>query len=144
MESLSREMLWTEAKDVWCINLEPVWGEFFGARAVGVNKSVPFLDAVPVTIWLHTQLDPNSTLKTNNGKNSPNNADIHVLAHVSKLVSVQLNHYQFLFLLRLAEEATELSTFLSVDSSRITKVIFNALFHVIPNKRYLCGQTFLC
>lgn len=114
-------MLWTEAKDVWCVNLDPVWGEFFGARAVGVNKSVPFLDAVPITLWLHTQLDPNSTVKSNN-RNSPNNADIHVLAHVSNLVSVQLNHYQYLFLLRLAEEASELTTFLSVDSSRITKV----------------------
>lgn len=116
-------MLWTEAKDVWCVNLDPVWGEFFGARAVGVNKSVPFLDTVPITIWLHTELDPNSTVKSK--KNSPNNADIHVLAHVSNLVSVQLNHYQYLFLLRLAEEAAELTTFLSVDASRITKVIHN-------------------
>lgn len=115
-------MLWTEAKDVWCVNLDPVWGEFFGARAVGVNKSVPFLDAVPITVWMHTQLDPNSTIKSNS-KNSPNNADIHVLAHVSNLVSVQINHYQYLFLLRLAEEASELTTFLSVDSSRITKVL---------------------
>lgn len=126
-------MLWTEAKDVWCINLDPVWGEFFGARAVGVNKSVPFLDAVPITIWLHTQLDPNSTIKANN-RNSPNNADIHILAHVSNLVSVQLNHYQYLFLLRLAEEAAELTTFLSVDSSRITKVLYLVTFIRYFNK----------
>lgn len=33
-----------------------------------------------------------------------------------------MNHYQYLFLLRLAEEATELATFLSLDSNRIMKV----------------------
>lgn len=116
-------MLWTEAKDVWCICLEPVWGEFLGARAVGVNKAVPFLDAIPVTIWLHTHMDPNSTIKVKKSeKNSPRTADIHALAHVSNLVSIQLNHYQYLFLLRLADELAELATFLSIDSSRILKV----------------------
>lgn len=46
-------------------------------------------------------------------------ADLHVIAHVANLVSVQIDHYQYLFLLRLAEEMTELSTFLSLDSKRI-------------------------
>lgn len=48
-------------------------------------------------------------------------ADLHIIAHVSNLVSVQIDHYQYLFLLRLAEEMTELSTFLTVDSKRILK-----------------------
>lgn len=46
-------------------------------------------------------------------------ADLHIIAHVSNLVSVQIDHYQYLFLLRLAEEMTELSTFLTIDSKRI-------------------------
>ncbi|RZB39563.1 UHRF1-binding protein 1-like [Asbolus verrucosus] len=119
VEQLSRELLWTEAKDVWCVNLDPVWGDFLGARAVGSGKPVPFLDAVPVTIWLHTHMDPNSTIKV---EKNMTNADIHALAHISNLVSVQLNHYQYLFLLRLAEEASEMVTFLSIDSNRIQKV----------------------
>ena len=119
MEQLSRELLWTEAKDVWCISLDPVWGDFLGARAVGTGKPVPFLDAVPVTVWVHTQMDPNSTIK------DTTNADIHALAHISNLVSVQLNHYQYLFLLRLAEDASEMVTFLSIDSSKILKVLFS-------------------
>lgn len=46
-------------------------------------------------------------------------ADLHIIAHVSNLVSLQIDHYQYLFLLRLAEEITELSTFLTIDSKRI-------------------------
>lgn len=121
LDQLSKEFLWTEAKDVWCVSLDPVWGDFLGARALGSNKTVPFLDNVPVTIWLHSHMDPNSTIKPD--LTGPKNADIHALAHISNLVSVQLNHYQFLFLLRLAEEAGELATFLSLDSNRIMKVI---------------------
>lgn len=117
---MSKDMLWIEAKDVWCVNLDPVWGDFLGARAVGSNKPVPFLDAVPVTIWLHTNLDPNSTIK--HESDNVKNADIHALAYISNLVSLQINHYQYLFLLRLAEEAAELATFLSIDSNRIMKV----------------------
>lgn len=115
---MSKELLWTEAKDVWCVNLDPVWGDFLGARAVGTGKPVPFLDAVPITIWLHSHMDPNSTVKDD--KNA--NADIHALADISNLVSIQLNHYQYLFLLRLAEDVSEMATFLSIDSNRIMKV----------------------
>lgn len=46
-------------------------------------------------------------------------ADLHVIAHFGNLVSIQLDHYQLLILLRLAEEANELSTFLSMDTKRI-------------------------
>ncbi|XP_076255690.1 bridge-like lipid transfer protein family member 3B isoform X1 [Rhynchophorus ferrugineus] len=122
-KQLSRELLWTEAKDVWCIYLDPVYGDFLGAHS-DINKPVPFLDAVPVTIWMHSNLDPNTTIKDKNGGNK--NADIHALAYISNLVSIQLNHYQYLFLLRLADQATELATFLSIDSDRILKVENNS------------------
>ncbi|CAH0560093.1 unnamed protein product [Brassicogethes aeneus] len=119
----TRELLWTEAKDVWCANLDPVWADFVGSRAA--VRPVPFLDAVPVTVWLHSHMDPNSTIRGNGNPGRGNNADIHALAHVANLVSVQINHYQYLFLLRLAEEAAEMATFLSIDSSKILKVDSN-------------------
>lgn len=113
VRQLSRELLWTEAKDVWCCNLEPVWGDFLGARAVGQNRPVPFLDAFPLTLWVHMH-DP--------GTGPPGTADIHGLAYISNLISVQINHYQYLFLLRLSEMVSELATYLSIDSNKILKV----------------------
>lgn len=50
-------------------------------------------------------------------------ADLHIIGHVSNLVSVQIDHYQYLFLLRLSEEVTELATFLSLDSNRILQTV---------------------
>ncbi|XP_057672288.1 bridge-like lipid transfer protein family member 3B [Diorhabda carinulata] len=128
MSLFSREMLWTDAKDVWCISLDPVWGDFNGARAIGISKSVPFLDALPVTIWLHTHMDPNSTVKPsdNTGEFTQIDADIHALVYITNLVSIQINHYQYLFLLRLAEDAALLATFLALDSERILKVESNS------------------
>lgn len=172
---------------------DPIWIDFLGARSVGQTKSVPFVDAVPVTLWIHGKsdeyssqdaptpvqsivksddelnlsignLEPFSGLSELNGfdefpknfvssnpfynsyvpdygpasdsdnktviDNSAANdesveatADVHVIAHVSNLVSLQIDHYQLLFLLRLSEEMTELSTFLSLDSNRILRKV---------------------
>lgn len=224
---LSRELLWTEAKDVWCVNLEPVWGDFYGASAVGSNRPVPFLDAFPLTVWVYLKIpfsssencEPsslngaisamrkvkptipasqnmppthtsssscrNDDVQTNikvgvdktgiysqgyksseigsdvtagkrtdfssfnqiasrgfrdasklnvithmtsdtsrtcaGNEESVKTADVHMLTYVSNLVSIQINHYQFLFLLRLSEEAAELATYLALDSNRILK-----------------------
>ncbi|XP_076231903.1 bridge-like lipid transfer protein family member 3B isoform X2 [Calliopsis andreniformis] len=115
IRQLHRELLWTESKDVWCCNLEPVWGDFFGARAVGQNRPVPFLDAFPLTLWCYMSMNPSSPEKSST-------ADIHGLAYISNLVSVQINHYQYLFLLRLSEVLSEMATYLTIDSNKILKV----------------------
>lgn len=190
--NLTRYALWSEPRDVWCVKIDPLWIDFLGARSVGQTKTVPFVDAVPITLWVHgrtssdqnanpirspattpsaapqsnPQPDPfvlsvanlqrsiedeqlsrqnippftssnpffpsnNCVEPTSSGSASeaqckatltddePAMADLHVIAHISNLVSVQIDHYQFLFLLRLAEEMTELTTFLSLDSNRI-------------------------
>lgn len=53
VSQLSKELLWVEAKDVWCIHLDPVWGEFYGTRAVGSNRPTCFFDALPITLWVY-------------------------------------------------------------------------------------------
>lgn len=217
--NLTRYAMWSEPRDVWCLKLDPIWVDFYGARSVGQSRPITFVDAVPVTVWVHGRseeevavpvpvpemavgsssdisikrlsnisnsiksddslvlsisnlkrslevVDPSisnypqdssddSSSKRSSGSHPPlnvkhkavklsrptkmtippvdrkakdaadaadaetNTADLHIIAHVSNLVSVQIDHYQYLFLLRLAEELTELATFLSLDSKRI-------------------------
>lgn len=166
---LSRYVMWLEPRDVWCIKLDPVWVDFLGARSLGPNKSIPFVDAVPITLWLHSgsaqaQLDvgkggtaaasmetmglaPLPTLPplqacnpflmsdedvriAGSAASSPpapppdRTADVHAIAHISNLVSLQIDHYQLLFLLRLAEELNEMSTFLNLDAERILQKVW--------------------
>lgn len=191
LNQMSRYALWNDTRDVWCIKIDPVWIDFLGARSIGVNRSIPFIDAVPITLWIHgkSEIDDNivekmeekkhpklidppkvnemilsvTSLKqtsqedgsflfnsldsvcyskvsyndtngivehdttaeaTGCGATSDMNmdersADLHVIAHFGNLVSIQLDHYQLLFLLRLAEEVNELTTFLTMDTKRI-------------------------
>lgn len=183
LNQLSRYALWNDTRDVWCVKIDPVWIDFFGARSIGEKRSIPFIDAVPITLWIHgkSQIDDNiaekvaerskpppeparqgemilsvmqltreapegnfsfegldsvrfSRYSATNGEVSSDafvpavkpavdekSADLHVIAHFGNLVSIQLDHYQLLFLLRLAEEVNELTTFLTMDSKRIMR-----------------------
>lgn len=53
------------------------------------------------------------------GKRSRQEAAIHILAHTPSLVSAQLNHYQYLFLMRQLDVVTELTTYLTSDTIHI-------------------------
>lgn len=200
LNRLSRYALWNDTRDVWCVKIDPVWIDFLGARSIGVNRSVPFIDAVPITLWIHgksnieenlaeriviqqesvnndnNRVDVDSWINGNlnvypedntsviqmanpffnvNHKRESNpfvlsasnllsnstntnakeetrkfesgtitddkSANIHVIAHFGNLVSIQLDHYQLLFLLRFLEEVNELTTYLTMDSRRITQ-----------------------
>ncbi|XP_070496811.1 bridge-like lipid transfer protein family member 3B isoform X5 [Chironomus tepperi] len=183
---MSRYALWNDTRDIWCIKIDPIWIEFLGVRSIGVNKVIPFLDAVPITLWIHGKSEVDDTiaekmaerekpqpippisksnemilsvtsLKTeshindgsvlfdsvqsirySNMQYSDSNcdvnatgaatsdlnmdkksADLHIIAHFGNLVSLQIDHYQFLFLMRLLEDINEVTTFLTIDSKRI-------------------------
>ncbi|XP_037882475.1 UHRF1-binding protein 1-like isoform X4 [Glossina fuscipes] len=175
-QCLTRYAMWSEPRDVWCIKLDPVWIDFLGARSLSANKAIPFIDAVPITLWLHSGTGTTGSessqsvggsvchkdggddggsdtllftakgpsVEANNKNKLPRNpfldseediyferksqtssehnertADLHAIAHISNLISLQIDHYQYLFLLRLAEELNEMTTFLSIDAERI-------------------------
>lgn len=81
--------------------MESVWGDFYGVRATG-NRPVPFLDAFPLTIWLHA--DP-----TLSDKSEDKIANVQVLASVTNLISVQINQYQANFLSKISKSISEVS-----------------------------------
>ncbi|KAL1459506.1 hypothetical protein WDU94_011478 [Cyamophila willieti] len=146
---LSQELLWTESKDIWCIKLEPIWAEFYTSLTATPQSSVPFLDNFPLTIWAHTKpLLGSDTSQSSPSPATTRHADVHAIAYVSNLISVQLNHYQVLFLLRLAEEISELVTFLSMDAQNIsgpstseTSLVLGAL---IPQLELTCVMPLPC
>jgi hypothetical protein len=78
-----------------------------------------FQDSSKVNVITQSTSDTSRTCAGN--QENVKTADVHMLAYVSNLVSIQINHYQFLFLLRLSEEVAELATFLALDSNRILK-----------------------
>lgn len=55
--NLSRYSMWMEPRDVWCIKFDPIWIDFLGARSLGQNKPIPFIDAVPITLWIHESVE---------------------------------------------------------------------------------------
>ena len=125
---MRKDLLWTEAKDIWYVNADPLWADFQGTPATA-GRPIPFIDAFPVSLWLYKQEDlPESgpkppplpkRNKTPSGPKKLENAKMHLLVHISQLVSVQLNHYQFLFLMRLLETVSEITTFLTQDVKHI-------------------------
>ncbi|XP_045598835.1 bridge-like lipid transfer protein family member 3B isoform X2 [Procambarus clarkii] len=53
------------------------------------------------------------------GEGSRQEAATHILAHTPSLVSAQLNHYQYLFLMRQLDVITELTSYLTYDTINI-------------------------
>lgn len=91
-----------------CVRLDPVWGDFYGARAVG-SSPVPFLEAFPLTLWVQP---PTFSPKSEVFNRSLKYGDMTVLCHIPNLISVQINHFQYLFLLRVADAVDEVRNFL--------------------------------
>ena len=124
-----KDLLWTDSRDVWHCAVASVWAEF----EIPNLRSVTLLDATPVMLWVYAKPEQIQTNVTKQG-DRPNrkllsefygepikdNIGLHLLLSTSQLVSVQLDHHQLLFLLRLVESLAELGAFISSDSLRIT------------------------
>ena len=113
---MRKDLLWTEAKDIWHIFLDPVWADFHGTPAAG-NRPIPLVDAFPVSLWLYKE--PEEVHEKKKTQDSKPQAKMHILGTVNSLISVQLNHYQLLFLMRMIEMIGEISAFLNEDVTHI-------------------------
>ena len=127
-----RDLLWTDARDVWHCAVASVWAEF--SLPPPHHRPVPLLDATPLVLWVwarpeekqqqprgeKTERATRRLLSEFYGEPAKENVGLHLLAVSSQLVSVQLDHHQLLFLLRLLETLSEMGAFLSSDSARIS------------------------
>lgn len=103
----SKNLLWHEAKDVWFCQCDPVWGEFCGAKALD-NRPVPLLDPIPLNLWVYFVAEDGGL-------------ELYALLDVPSLVTLQLNHYQNLFLMRLVDKFAAMSDVLAMDGEKIAK-----------------------
>jgi len=131
--AFKKDLLWTDARDMWYVLVDSLWAEFVIPKHPG--RPVPLLDALPLAAWVYAKprdkkvvvekSRPHRKLLKDyysDEKNQPSHKGvdgIHVLAHTSRLASLQLDHHQLIFLLRLAESLAELSAFISADTSNI-------------------------
>jgi hypothetical protein len=78
---MKKDLLWTDAKDVWYVNVDPFWADFEGTPATE-GRTVPFIDAFPLTMWMYK--DESETPA------EPQSAKMHLL--VSVLINLSIFH----------------------------------------------------
>jgi len=180
VQAMRKDLLWTEARDVWQVTVDPVWADFHMTASCH-DRPVPLLYNTNLTLWIYAKpespppretkpvqrsdstnqkpvqrsdsinqkpvqrsdsINQKPVQRTDSINQRPSRkllmdfytstadnqeqetklaetAQIHVLATTSQLVSLQLDHHQLLFILRLLESVSELTSFLSADTSRI-------------------------
>lgn len=120
-----KDLLWTDARDVWHVAVASVWAEF----TIPQSRPVPLLDATPLSAWIYVKPEPKpearerpnkKLLSQFYGEKKEDEVGVYMLVVCSQLVSVQLDHHQLLFLLRLVDSLGEMGAFLSRDSVRIS------------------------
>lgn len=141
-------MLWTDARDVWYISMDPFWAEFHidikkkpdssqsannkrqsssGGKGFSRNATLddsctksaiiyPFIDSIPLTIWIYPTQE---NQEEGQSQSKEKKKKLQAIFSTSGICKVQLNHYQFLFLMRMAEALGELSLFITLDAKQI-------------------------
>ncbi|KAK6191468.1 hypothetical protein SNE40_003151 [Patella caerulea] len=124
--------------DIWCVTMDFVWLEFLGVNNYK-SRPVPFVEGFPLTLWLSGKpakkkvpdSSPDranrssvrklkqyySSEESETGTNGDRNqlADNHVIADIGAKINLQINHYQYLFLMRLNESMTRFQSQLTSD-----------------------------
>jgi len=133
--SYKKDLLWTDARDVWYVLVDSCWAEFIVPCIP--QRPIPLIDAVPLAAWIYIKPEDKKRSLVQGGEggrphrkllmqyysqDKSQGKELHVLAHTTRLVSVQIDHHQLIFILRLAEELAEMAAFLSADTASIDPV----------------------
>ncbi|XP_054165286.1 bridge-like lipid transfer protein family member 3B [Oppia nitens] len=108
--------------DVWTVRMEPLWVEFRNRKN---NKFQPLLDPIPITLWAFES--PINDNKITINKSDP---DLSLILCISSLIKVQLNHSQYLFLMRFLEQMSEFGAQMTSDTIRIQNKDSNSLTNI--------------
>ncbi|XP_071832010.1 bridge-like lipid transfer protein family member 3B isoform X2 [Apostichopus japonicus] len=112
--------------DVWGVEVDQIWAEFTGVPS-SPDRPVPFVEPMPIHVWVSfppktpsddpkaSQVSLQGQDQTGKSSDKEELADLHALLELASPVHVILNHYQFLFLMRLQNSLKELSTDLEKD-----------------------------
>lgn len=136
--------------EVMSIELEQFWMEFTGVRSAG-NRPVSFLESFPITIWMtmpsepspssatssntnhtHEKMDSSESSKTNQsdavkdktGQPDVGSMTMGVVIDIGAKICAQLNHYQFVFLMRLADSFTSMGQMIT-DEAKLHSDLFD-------------------
>ena len=96
-------------QQLWCLQCQQVWCEFTGIKA-NRQRPVTFMDNVPLTLWISLQ-------------KLPAGMAVSLLADIGTKVALQLTHFQYLYLLRLAESLAKLSLHLESDTRQLMEEV---------------------
>ena len=149
---LTKDMLNTEARDVWYIFADPFWADFHietkrrrhSSKRKAPQEIVsqdeeppsvvnPFIDSLPLQAWIYMNEEPESGVSAAaKSDKAAGKKLIKALFNANGICNVQLNHYQYLFLLRMVEAFSELSLYLTYDLEQIIgQRVYDNLFTVL-------------
>ena len=50
---MKKDLLWTDAKDIWYVNVGLFWSDFEGTPSNG-GRAIPFIETFPLTMWMYS------------------------------------------------------------------------------------------
>lgn len=142
---LTKEMMWTESRDIWSLHVDTFWADFCfesassSSHSHGGRRRAPMQRFESIAsesggVWGTDQLGPPSPFidpvpmcgwiytPPPPSKTTPvigESQALSVLVSSKSIVNVQMTHYQYLFLMRMVETFGELSLYLNLDTERV-------------------------
>lgn len=94
--------------EVVCIDLEQFWMEFTGVKNAG-TRPVSFIESFPISLWMSIPPPASAAPAVNRtGEKESSSPTMGIMIDIGAKICAQINHYQFCFLMRLADTLTDL------------------------------------
>lgn len=157
-----------QTTEIMCIMFNQFWMEFTGVRNSGV-RPVSFVESFPIAIWISMPSQPSAsqlqTLKkadsdAADSTNSSSQKTMSVMINIGAKICAQINHYQFCFLMRLADTLTNMADVMANEtklhedefrekllapvSKSTGEISYRSTLFLTPVRIFGCVQYVLC